>query len=357
MFWSQLVNGELLGKKKEEGYSVLVHIDAPLCSFRNTCRNQDLSPGGQKHTDTKNEDEYEDELSPKKAFDVNLHVPSIMMRHPSSPFYNNSTSKTSGSMEQMTPIRSNQSRNMNENAIHRTTIDGNQIHTIPEVEQDGFSPTDLWLPELQRKHPEKSSLSSSCPPFISPFPSLADDHVPERNKFSSMTMTRTQSKENKIGMGIGLDRVHDLIRNAGSYDEQQEDEYSVGSNHTAAEIYETLKVVIRRKDGVVSFLDDNKCPGQGGREGNHGDRSHVRDKERGTDADETALDRPERTGDEESTDTKQNVTFELIPTKNQTHKDHKQKLYHQTRKACLEAAAEAYKNANLDVPDVSLSFY
>ena len=81
MFWSQLVNGELLGKKKEEGHSVLVYIDAPHCSFRNACRNQDLSPGGQKHTDTKNEDEYEDEASPKKSFDVNLHVPSIMNSH------------------------------------------------------------------------------------------------------------------------------------------------------------------------------------------------------------------------------------------------------------------------------------
>jgi len=254
-------------------------------------------------------------------------------------------------MEQMTPIRSNQSRKIVAN--HRTTIDGNQIHTIPEVQQDDFSPTELWIPDLKLKHPEKSRLSSSCPPSISPFPSLANIPVSERSKFSSLTMTRTQSKEKKIGIGIGLDHVHGFIRNGGSYEEQHEDEYSVGSNH--AETFETLKIVIGKKDGVVSFLDDNECLGQGGREGNHGDRSHVREKERG--ADEIALDRPGRTGDEKSNDAKQNVIFELIPTKNQTHKDHKQRMHHQTRKACLEAAAEAYKNANLDVPDVSLSFH
>lgn len=145
----------------------MVYIDAPHFSFpsnRKTCRNQDLSPpGGQKHTD-ENEDEYEDEdeASPKKSFDINVHVPSIMTRPPSSPFYNKSTSTTSSSMEQMTPIRSNQSRKIVAN--HRTTIDGNQIHTIPEVQQDDFSPTpELWIPDQKLKHPEKSRLSSSCP--------------------------------------------------------------------------------------------------------------------------------------------------------------------------------------------------
>lgn len=48
-------------------------------------------------------------------------------------------------------------------------------------------------------------------------------------------------------------------------------------------------------------------------------------------------------------------SFQLIPTKNQTHKEQKRKLYHQTRKACLEAAVEAYKSISMDIPDMILA--
>lgn len=51
--------------------------------------------------------------------------------------------------------------------------------------------------------------------------------------------------------------------------------------------------------------------------------------------------------------TRSNTPFELISTKNQTHKDCKQKEFHQIKKACLDAAAEAYKSAGVEIPDVS----
>ena len=46
--------------------------------------------------------------------------------------------------------------------------------------------------------------------------------------------------------------------------------------------------------------------------------------------------------------------FALIPTSNQNHKDCLEKEKSNIRMACLEVAAESYKSANLDVPDVSL---
>jgi hypothetical protein len=47
-------------------------------------------------------------------------------------------------------------------------------------------------------------------------------------------------------------------------------------------------------------------------------------------------------------------TFELIPTGLQNHKDYLEKEKSNIRMACLEVAAESYKSANLDVPDVSI---
>jgi hypothetical protein len=127
------------------------------------------------------------------------------------------------------------------------------------------------------------------------------------------------------------------------------------------ESYEKMFITIEKMNGIISFASvpfdrgvdeggDNHQLRNGRQpldETNHHEciqDNHVNDKgqnERNMNQCDSCLAQPK------------GPTFQLMPTKHQSHKEYKRKLYHQTRKACLEAAVEAYKSASKDIPDVS----
>ena len=176
------------------------------------------------------------------------------------------------------------------------------------------------------------------------------------------------------------------------YDYDYDDESSINT----VEDYQQLKVVVGKRNGIVTLMEDIQNgelgsgsgveekvgddedhendvdeneeeekafdvePDLGHEDGIHGNIP-TRDRDSPTptpNANESPLSPPLSPSASTSMPTSASSSasssaFQLIPTTNQTHKDHQQKEHLETRTVCLEAAAEAYKCASLEVPDVS----
>ena len=286
--------------------------------------------------------------------------------------------------EQATPLRSNRTlthglRRKNDDVIPMSI----EIGTIPEPSRhnrDGdirdsnsadHSPDGnaFTLPDLRKGNDgEKSSL---LPSIRKRLHFESDSHTDQTSidltNIQDSSILRSESKDSSIGIGMGIDIEDSLLRNGYSYDERsnasKRDDESIGTHHTA-EHYEQLQLIVGKKNGLIYLegeidskdaidknedlalqnedvsidtIDENKPKQPSMDESSSGESDEARE-----DKEKYKLDESQH-------------SFQLAPTKIQSQRDHKQRLFHQTRKACLEAAAAAYKDAHLDVPDVSIN--
>ncbi len=193
--------------------------------------------------------------------------------------------------------------------------------------------------------PDLKEMKYACPTVPTKTPLILKQSRPIRtisvspDDQLSSTRNRVGSLHNEDDKGInGTGGEPSLTYSYGDDD----DTSSIGSVSTCASVVENFsrfQIDIGKKDGILSFIDEND--------------SIINDEMGENDDDQKNT--PIHVNVQRTRERYEKIgkAFELIPTKNQTHKDHQQKEFHQTRKACLEAAAEAYKKASLEVPDVS----
>lgn len=274
--------------------------------------------------------------------------------------------------EQATPLRSNRTvpygfRKRNDDVIPMSIEIGNISETSRHDSSADHSP-DFTLPDLRKvTEREKSTMLPSVKKRLQFEP---DSHTDQTSidlaNIQDPSIMRSDSRDSSIGIGMGIDIEDSLIRNGYSYDERsnasKRDDESIGTHHTA-EHYEHLQLIVGKKNGLIYLEEDL-------------DSKDTIDKNENLDLqnedvsidtiDENKLQQPsmDESASGESDEAREDKekckldesqhSFQLAPTKIQSQRDHKQRLFHQTRKACLEAAAAAYKDAHLDVPDVSI---
>lgn len=274
--------------------------------------------------------------------------------------------------EQATPLRSNRTLThglgrKNDDVIPMSI----EIGTISETsrhDNSGDDSPDFTLPDL-RKATEREK-TNMLPSIRKRLHFESDSHTDQTSidlaNIQDSSIMRSESKDSSIGVGMGIDIEDSLLRNGYSYDERsnasKRDDESIGTHHTA-ENYEQLQLTVGKKNGLIYLegemdskdtidknedialqneddfidtIDDNKL------------KQHSMDESSSGESDEAREDKEKNKLDESQ------HSFQLAPTKIQSQRDHKQRMFHQTRKACLEAAAAAYKDAHLDVPDVSI---
>jgi hypothetical protein len=226
-----------------------------------------------------------------------------------------------------TPIRSNISNNEKRYPSHHHGIQGagtvavgttSRIHARRDLECDELSHDENWGSPKEENHCDKSDATALSPPRIQ---SVVKNYIKDGHQQSQ------------------FDSMVDALNAAGGGDKDQ------GENE---ESYEKMHITIDKNNGIISFTSASfQCDVN-----NRDDDSNGRDRD-GQPV--SAVDDTHNYDDSSPPlkDAKGPTMFPLMPTKHQTHKEYKQKLYHQTRKACLEAAMEAYKSASKDIPDVS----
>jgi len=406
MFWTQLGKSKdgRKKRKKDEGLSVLVYIDTlPSSRHSDVCIDIDM-------VDANNDgsiDVVENSNGNGNGHDHD-HDSNNQVTPPSSPqptTTNEFMSSTSTSMD--TPIRSNTQSNI----IHKRNHEHEHEHE--HEHSNDFHNLQFQFPDLK--------IGSRTPLMQLPITESAAGRITSfarrRLGSASASIYTTIDEEGKSATEAGNGNQNGNLFSrtnscdSGDYENHNHDDSSIGSASSSTgtcasvvEHYIQLRIDIGKKDGIISFLDENEksinainasheenCTRT--RDVNVWGDDHVNNDDdvhdgasaevhtdNGNDnetqnnlplhalnkrSESKSLSRSNQEGlsndiELPTSDTKINTTstststaFELIPTKNQIHKDHQQKEYHQTRKACLEAAAEAYKKASLEVPDVS----
>ena len=273
--------------------------------------------------------------------------------------------------EQATPLRSNRTipngfRKKNDDVIPMSIEIGNISETSRHDNSADHSP-DFTLPDLRKAtEREKSTMLPSVKKLLQFEPDAHTDQTSiDLTNIQDPSLMRSDSRDSSIGIGMGIDIEDSLLRNGYSYDERsnasKRDDESIGTHHTV-EHYEQLQLIVGKKNGLIYLEEDLGSSDVIGRNENLDlqnenvfidtiDENKLKqpsmDKSSSGESDEAREDKQKYKPDESQ------HSFQLAPTKLQSQRDHKQHLFHQTRKACLEAAAAAYKDAHLDVPDVS----
>eukprot|EP00557_Chaetoceros_sp_GSL56_P003203 CAMPEP_0176497486 /NCGR_PEP_ID=MMETSP0200_2-20121128/11747_1 /TAXON_ID=947934 /ORGANISM="Chaetoceros sp., Strain GSL56" /LENGTH=1364 /DNA_ID=CAMNT_0017895497 /DNA_START=108 /DNA_END=4199 /DNA_ORIENTATION=+ len=206
-----------------------------------------------------------------------------------------------------------------------------------------------------------------------------DDHATKNNDHHNRGNQRIEINLGSCNASSSLEppRIQSIVKN---YQDDRDydhifDNDSMGSVDTTAmfdesnavedkvqdekeESYEKMMISIEKNSGIISFTKAPFDKDGGDNYSRNGQPVDEVDLIQSIDDNHYKKDK-ERTSDGNEAEQKDNYgigpTFQLIPTKYQTHKENKRKLYHQTRKACLEAAVEAYKSASKDIPDMILA--
>ncbi len=255
--------------------------------------------------------------------------------------------------------------------------------SIGEHETNAHTPP-MTHPRILSRRPNMSRSESAAKRFTS---------FARRRLGSAPSSNGSNGENSEGGSKSGSGKIYHSRTN--SFDYYDGDDGSSSSTRSASssgtsgssvvEDYRSMRIKIGKKDGIITFVDekshnDGNCKNSADAMSTS-DNTKLIAENRSENRNESpqsnvplhmkkiGIDRADSLPKDQETKYNDDISnhdlyvpsfggeeFELIPTKNQTHKDHQQKEFHQTRKACLEAAAEAYKKASLEVPDVSLCF-
>ncbi len=211
---------------------------------------------------------------------------------------------------------------------------------------------DAWSGEERQTLDENQKSSSYLTSFGESTPRRRNFSMRDESVYGDSPKTFTSDDDPNLRTNTN-ENVPNLYELKGEYDADN-DEAAPGF-----EVYQQTRMQISERNGIITFYYDN----QGGESSSKSEQKDQSRRDRHSEENESFTDvnmspltstnqnahnldyTPDRTGS--------NPAFELIPTKNQTHKDHKQRELSKTKKACLEVAADAYKNLGIEIPDVS----